>query len=111
VWDLTVVASQYREFAAAVAASDPAAPPAQAFAERMRLMVSWEAFRLLDTGIPVELVPANWPRAATRLAWAQRYNELGPAAEERMRSYVRPIAAELTQLVTTRRLAVTSANT
>lgn len=104
-WDLTGVADRYRAFAAEVAAADPAALPADAFVDRTRLMLAWQAFRVLDTGIPGELVPATWPRVATRHAWALRYNALGPAAEQRMRHYLSEISADLAPLVTRRRLS------
>ncbi|WP_194409828.1 PaaX family transcriptional regulator C-terminal domain-containing protein [Microbacterium cremeum] len=104
-WDLAGVANRYRAFAAEVAASVDGAVPADAFVERTRLMLAWQAFRVLDTGIPVELVPGDWPRVATRRAWAGRYNELGPGAEQRMRGFVAEISAELAELVTRRRLS------
>lgn len=104
-WDLAGVADRYRAFAAEVAASVAPASPADAFVERTRLMLAWQAFRVLDTGIPVELVPADWPRAATRRAWVDRYNELAPAAEQCMRGFLAEISADLADLVTRRRLA------
>jgi len=54
--------------------------------------------------MPAELVPPGWPRVAARRAWARRYNELGDAAEERVREHVGAIAEDLAPLVTARRL-------
>jgi phenylacetic acid degradation operon negative regulatory protein len=76
----------------------------EAFAERMRLMLAWQAFRELDTGMPAELVPEGWPRVAARRQWVRRYNELGEAAEARMREHVGVIDDDLARRVTTRRL-------
>lgn len=108
-WNLDDIAAEYRRFAAAIG-SPPPDGPVVAFAERMRLMLGWQSFRLLDTGMPAELVPADWPRVATRHAWAQRYNELGDAAEDRFRAVVAEIDAGLVELVTRRRMPV-EANT
>lgn len=104
-WDLNAVAAQYREFAAELRSSEPIETPAAAFVERTRLMLGWQAFRVLDTGMPSELVPADWPRVATHRAWVRRYNELGPLAVERMQSLVGRIADHLPALVTNRRLS------
>lgn len=102
-WDLGAVAAQYQEFVDALGA-EPPATPVEAFAERTRLMLAWQAFRELDTGMPAELVPADWPRVAARRAWARRFNELGEAAEERVRQHVGAVADDLSRRVTTRRL-------
>ena len=103
-WDLGAVAEQYRQFADALHAAGAPLSETEAFAERTRLMLRWQAFRVLDTGMPAELVPPGWPRVATRGAWARRYNELGEAAEARVRQHVGAIAEGLSQLVTARRL-------
>lgn len=103
-WDLDAVAEQYREFTDALHAVGPPLSAAEAFAERTRLMLGWQAFRVLDTGMPAELVPPDWPRVAARRAWVRRYNELGDAAEERMRTLVAEIAVDLPPLVSSRRL-------
>ena len=103
-WDLDTVAEQYRDFADALHAAGPPLNATEAFTERTRLMLAWQAFRVLDTGMPAELVPPDWPRVAARRAWARRYNELGDAAEARVREHVAAIAEDLSRLVTARRL-------
>lgn len=103
-WDLAAVAARYRAFADEIAATDPAAEPVAAFVARTRHMLTWQEFRLLDTGIPVELVPDDWPRAATRRAWVACHNTLGAAAEQRVRDLVADVAPDLASLVTRRRL-------
>jgi phenylacetic acid degradation operon negative regulatory protein len=102
-WDLDEIAAEYRRFATALE-STPQTEPTAAFAERMRLMLGWQAFRMLDTGMPAELVPGDWPRVATRRAWAQRYNELAAAAESRIRAVIGEIDADLAGRVTRRRM-------
>ncbi|MCP2635660.1 PaaX family transcriptional regulator [Microbacterium sp. HD4P20] len=102
-WDLQAVAEQYRAFATAVSSTD-ATTPVAAFVERTRLMLSWQAFRVLDTGMPAELVPTEWPRASVRRSWMQLYNRLGAPAEEHVRGVVGEIDAGASGLVTRRRL-------
>lgn len=104
VWDLEAVAGQYREFTGALESAAPPPSPLEAFVDRTRLMLGWQAFRELDTGMPAELVPDGWPRVAARRAWARRYNELGDAAESRVREHVGAIDDDLAGRVTTRRL-------
>jgi len=103
-WKLDAVAAQYREFTDVLQAAASPGNAKEAFVERTRLMLAWQAFRVLDTGMPVELVPTGWPRRVARLAWARRYNALGGAAEARLREHVGAIAEELSRLVTSRRL-------
>lgn len=103
-WDLAAVARQYAEFEADVKNGADAADPAVALCERSRLMLAWQAFRGLDAGLPAELLPAPWPRAATRRLFAERYDELAPGAEARMREHVAAISPELAASVTERRL-------
>lgn len=102
-WDLQAVAEQYRAFAGAVSSTD-AATGVSAFVERTRLMLRWQAFRVLDTGMPAELVPTGWPRVSVRRAWMQLYNRLGVPAEEHVRAAVDEIDARSRGLVTQRRL-------
>jgi phenylacetic acid degradation operon negative regulatory protein len=103
-WALEDVAGEYRRFAADIEAAGIPAEPVAAFRERMRVMLGWQAFRMRDTGIPAELLPADWPRMSTRRAWARRYNELGDCAEARMRLLVSEIDADLAALVSRRRM-------
>lgn len=104
-WDLDEVAAEYRRFAATLQDAAVPADTVAAFGERMRIMLGWQAFRVLDTGMPAELVPSEWPRVTTRRAWARRYNALGEPAEERMRAVVAEIDEDLAALVSRRRMA------
>ena len=51
-------------------------------------MLSWQGFRGVDVGLPTGLLPADWPRAGARRLFAERYDALGPGAEERMRGHM-----------------------
>jgi len=103
-WDLDAAARQYADFADEMRGVQGEYDPASALALRSRLMLRWQKFRGVDVGLPAELLPAAWPRVATRRLFAERYDMLGPAAEERMRSHVGEISAPLAALITSIRL-------
>jgi phenylacetic acid degradation operon negative regulatory protein len=103
-WDLAETAEEYRLFASTIAPASGPVEDADAFRERMRIMLGWQAFRELDTGIPSELLPEDWPRIATRRIWAERYNELGAHAEARVRAFVGDVDPALSVLVSRRRM-------
>jgi phenylacetic acid degradation operon negative regulatory protein len=84
----------------------PPVTDVEALAERSRLMLTWQGFRGVDVGLPVELLPAAWPRGEVRALFAARYDGLGPLAEERMRMHVGAIEPDLAGAVTARRLSV-----
>lgn len=107
-WDLAETAEEYRRFAAALGDSRDSAHEPDAFRERMRLMLAWQAFRELDTGLPAELLPEDWPRVETRRVWAGRYNDLADAAESRVRSFVGAIDPALRALVSSRRMPISA---
>jgi phenylacetic acid degradation operon negative regulatory protein len=104
-WDLAAAAALYESFRAELEAVRPATTEAQALTERSRLMLAWQGFRGVDVGLPIELLPPAWPRVDVRRLFAERYDQLGPQAEERMRMHVRAIAPELADAVTARRLS------
>lgn len=79
---------------------------AAALAERSRLMLTWQRFRGLDVGLPREVLPDAWPRTAVREQFARRYDDLGPEAEDRMRTHVGAISPELVGSIRTRRLSL-----
>lgn len=103
-WDLSSTRLRYEEFMAELGSVVDLRGSA-ALAERSRLMLMWQRFRTLDAGLPLELLPAEWPRGAARHGFVACYNELGPAAEERMREHVAAISPELSSLVRRRRLS------
>lgn len=102
-WDLSSTRRSYEEFMAELGSVVDLRDGA-ALAERSRLMLMWQRFRGLDAGLPLDLLPAEWPRGAARQRFVACYNELGPAAEERMREHVAAISPELGALVRRRRL-------
>ena len=104
-WDLAAAATLYESFRAELEAERPPAGDAEALAERSRLMLTWQGFRGVDVGLPIELLPPAWPRVEVRRLLAARYDGLGPLAEERMRMHVGTIAPELANAVTVRRLS------
>lgn len=108
-WDVAGAREEYDcfadELARAAVGVDPGATGADAFAERSRLMLAWQRFRGIDVGLPRELLPAGWPRVEVRRRFAELYDGLGPAAEERMRSHIAAISPELAPAVRRRRLA------
>jgi phenylacetic acid degradation operon negative regulatory protein len=104
-WDLAAAAALYESFRAELEAVRPATTEAQALTERSRLMLAWQGFRGVDVGLPIELLPPAWPRIDVRRLFADRYDQLGPQAEERMRMHVCAIAPELANAVTARRLS------
>ncbi len=104
-WDLDAVAQHYARFAADVRASAPIDDPAGALRERSQLMLAWQGVRGVDAGLPARLLPAPWPRVTARRLFAERFDRLGPLAEQRIREHVATIDAALAERVTARRLA------
>ena len=104
-WDLAAAAALYESFHSELESVGTPATAAEALAERSSLMLTWQGFRGVDVGLPVELLPPAWPRFAVRRLLAARYDALGPPAEQRMRQHVSAIAPELAAAVTSRRLS------
>ena len=64
-WDLTALEELHRGFIAEVADSvaDDTVAPGVAFARYIRGVDSWRSIPYLDPGLPLELLPADWPGA------------------------------------------------
>ena len=107
-WDLAAAAALYESFRAELESVPAPATGAEALAHRSRLMLTWQGFRGVDVGLPIELLPPAWPRFDVRSLFAARYDELGLVAEERMRRHISAIAPELAGAVSIRRLSTTS---
>jgi phenylacetic acid degradation operon negative regulatory protein len=108
-WDLDAARAEYDTFRASLlGAADPATPE-EALVQRSRLMIGWQRFRSLDVGLPLAVLPAEWPRESVRALFARRYNAWGPLAEDRMREHVSAISPELAPLVRERRLEESAA--
>ena len=69
--------------------------PVEALVERTRVMDEWRAFPGLDPGLPAELLPATWPRAAARELFIAAYDLLGPVAVHRVRQIIARYSRDL----------------
>lgn len=102
-FDLDGLARRYSAFATrwrAVRDRLAAGPvePGEALRIRTELRVEWRDFPELDPGMPVELLPADWPRALAQQVFTDLYDHLGPPAEQRFRAVLAlsdPALAEL----------------
>ena len=56
---------------------------AEALVERTAVMDTWRHFPLVDPELPLEVLPADWPRDRARTIFAEVYDGLGPLAEAR----------------------------
>ncbi|MCI0687488.1 MAG: hypothetical protein L0Y54_09670 [Sporichthyaceae bacterium] len=72
-WDLAGLAAGYRDFIeatepvrSAVAATRGVAADRAAFADHVRILTGWRRIRYLDPGLPIELLPAEWPGTKAR---------------------------------------------
>ncbi|MGI5326934.1 PaaX family transcriptional regulator [Actinomadura nitritigenes] len=72
---------------------------AEALVARTDVMNTWRHFPNLDPELPMELLPADWPRKKAHDMFAQLYDRLGPLAEIRVRQIVADFSAELGGLV------------
>ena len=68
-WDLRGLADRYEDFIAAtqpIRAGWPVPPETEAadrtaFADHVRVLTGWRRIRYLDPGLPLELLPGDWP--------------------------------------------------
>jgi phenylacetic acid degradation operon negative regulatory protein len=104
-WALDVVRREYDRFVRDLEQAD-GLRGAAALAARSQLMLTWLRFRSDHVGLPGELLPEDWPRLSVARRFAERYDELGPEAEGRMRLHVGALAPELAASVRARRLAI-----
>ncbi|SES44292.1 transcriptional regulator, PaaX family [Actinokineospora terrae] len=84
-WDLTGLGEAYRGFLAAwapVMSAVDGSDPAEAFAASQRLLHAWRKFLFVDPGLPVELLPADWPGAAAAELFDTHTARLAPAVTE-----------------------------
>lgn len=80
-WDLDVLAGAYAEFIDSYrAALDRPVEPAAAFVDWVRALTAWRRLPYRDPGLPVELLPRDWPgHAAAELVAALRARWSVPA--------------------------------
>ncbi len=82
-WDLDGVRAAYQEFMADNATDQPQrADPAAAFAAWVRVLTAWRRLPYLDPGLPVELLPADWPAPAARAVFSAARDRLAQPALE-----------------------------
>ena len=82
-WDLGGVRAAYQEFLAGDA-TDQADPidPGAVFAAWVRVLTAWRRLPYLDPGLPVELLPADWPAPAARALFGAARDRLAAPAHE-----------------------------
>lgn len=103
-FDLGSLATQYREFTATChqlqdTVATEGLSPSQALRARTETMTAWRRICATDPRLPSELLGPDWPGDAALTACAQLYDTLGPAAEDRFRSFVSEHAPDLVDLV------------
>ncbi|WP_448809098.1 PaaX family transcriptional regulator [Agromyces bauzanensis] len=103
-WDIAGIRRQYDAFLSVLDDGGVPDGAVATFAERSRLSLAWQNFRDVDVWLPSDLLPADWPRVRCRRRFAERFNRLGPVAEDRMRQHVSQIDPGLAEHVTPRRL-------
>jgi phenylacetic acid degradation operon negative regulatory protein len=84
-WDLDEVATEYDAFVQEFARLRPRTPEA-VFRAQTLLVHEWRKFPFLDPDLPVELLPAKWPRARAREVFQERHEAWGGMAQDYFRS-------------------------
>jgi len=92
-WDVTTIAQRYEAF---VRRWRPLLPRARtgkvngpaAVRARTEIMDTYRRFPLIDPQLPIELMPARWPRARARETFVAVYDGLAEQAQEHVRAVV-----------------------
>lgn len=84
-WDLASLRAEHERFLASVDALDVSAP----FTAYVHLIDSWRVLPYTDPGLPIELLPADWPGARSAAAFSGLSKQLSAPAWEHVRSAVR----------------------
>ena len=91
LWDLDELGAAYLSFASTL--PEPSAletlRPDEAYRVRTLLVHEWRKFLFRDPGLPVEVLPADWPGQRVREAFLEVAALLRPAAEELVASTLR----------------------
>ena len=103
VFDLRDLERRYRDF---ITRHEPQiehvlagnVTPRDALVMRTEVMTEWLQFRSFDPNLPVELLPAGWPRSRAREVAFRIYDELGDAAEARFRQVLGAVDRDLAAL-------------
>jgi phenylacetic acid degradation operon negative regulatory protein len=92
-WDVAAIASRYHSF---IRRWKPLLPRirsgmvsgAAAVQARTEIMDAYRQFPIVDPELPIELLPARWPRAQAREVFVAVYDGLAAPAEEHVRALV-----------------------
>jgi phenylacetic acid degradation operon negative regulatory protein len=92
-WDVGAIASRYRTF---IEHWEPMLPRiragmlsgAAAVQARTEIMDAYRQFPVVDPELPIELLPAHWPRAEARELFVAVYDGLAAHAEEHVRTLI-----------------------
>ncbi|WP_089157769.1 PaaX family transcriptional regulator [Micromonospora sp. NBS 11-29] len=90
-WDVAAISGQYEEFLrrwTPLASRTPTVDGAAAVRARTEVMDTYRRFPTLDPQLPLELLPAGWPRQAARDLFAAVYDGLAEPAERHVRAVV-----------------------
>jgi len=92
-FELESLAAAYQDFIDRYAetlewARSGSAQPSEALIRRTMLTNEWLSFRARDPELPVNLLPADWPRPRARQLFIEIYDHLGPAAEVEFRNII-----------------------
>jgi phenylacetic acid degradation operon negative regulatory protein len=103
-WDFALLRSSYDDFTAKyepllARMREGRVGASEALVARTGIMDTWRTFPNLDPGLPAELLPADWPRAAARDLFVEIYDTLGPLAEIRVKQIVAECEPDLAELV------------
>ena len=72
----------------------------EALVQRTRVMDTWRSFLGIEPNLPVELLPADWPRSRMRALFVELYVNLAQIAKARCQQIVANHSPELAALVT-----------
>lgn len=70
-WDLDAVRAAYADYLAVWGGAAVPVDPARAFAIWIRSFTAWRRLPYVDPGLPVELLPPDWPAPAARKLFAR----------------------------------------
>lgn len=95
-WDLPQLADLYEDFLARTrpieqrwATAEPA--PREAFRDYIPLITWWRRLPYLDPGLPLELLPDDWPGQQAADAFLGLHHRLGPAAADHVEMVLRDV--------------------
>ncbi|MFT4081303.1 MAG: PaaX family transcriptional regulator C-terminal domain-containing protein [Nocardioides sp.] len=102
-WDLTAIRSLYDDFLLAcepvlVRLRSGRFSEAEALVWRTQLVNVWRLVPTLDPGLPLALLPSDWPRERARASFEELYGGLAAPALARIRTAVRRHAPDYASL-------------